>query len=139
MKYLTLISALTTLSILSLSTAASAGTSVTNATTVRNSVGTFKTDISVVKSSNGVQNNFSQSLKMESLAPTSFAQVTFHNGSFSGNAWGSTDAPVDPYAIGTYSSQYETVYFNENSLQNTLEQGTFNETSNIHTVSSDYF
>lgn len=138
MRSLTTI-ALATISTLALTSTAFAGTSVTNSTTTRNSVGNVNTDLSVVKNVSGVQTNYSQSLKMESLAPNSFAQVNFNGGQLTGTAWGSTNTPVDPYAIGTYSSQTEVLNVSEAIKVNTIEKATFTEVGVDHTVSSDSF
>lgn len=134
-----LIVTLATTATLALSSTAFAGTSVTNSTTVRKSFGNFSTDTSLVRNSNGTQTNFSQSLKMESLAPNAFASVNFSGGNFTGTAWGSTANPVDPYAIGTYSSQNEFVTSSEAIKVNSLEYGTYTEVGTDHVVSSDSF
>lgn len=138
MRSLTTI-ALATLSTLALTSTAFAGTSVTNSTTTRNSVGNVTTDLSVVKNVNGTQTNYSQSLKSESLGPTAFSSVNFSNGQLTSTAWASTQTPVDPYSIITYSSQTEVLNVSEAIKVNTIEKATFTEVGVDHTVSSDSF
>jgi hypothetical protein len=121
-----------------ISTSAFAGTLVTNTTNNKVSVGQGYTDFSSVRNSTGNQDNFSQSLKMESEAPNASASVTFQNGQVFGNAWGTTNPTnPDPVAISSYATQRETVSFTQQDNAKGYEQYNFVENGYSHSVSSD--
>lgn len=121
-----------------ISTSAFAGTLVTNTTNNKVSVGQGYTDFSSVRNSTGSQDNFSQSLKMESYAPNASASVTFQNGQLFGSAWGTTNPTnPDPVAISSYANQRETVSFTQQDNVKGYEQYNFVENGYSHSVSSD--
>lgn len=129
---------LITTAILVMSVPAIAGTAVNNTTTIRNSTGSGRTDFSSLRNSVGMQDNYSQSIKFESTAPSAAAAVEFKNGSFTGNAWGTTNPTnPDPIAIGSYASQRETINFTQTDSMNGFETYGFTENMTDHRVSSD--
>lgn len=129
---------LITTAILVMSVPAIAGTAVNNTTTIRNSTGSGRTDFSSLRNSVGVQDNYSQSLKMESFAPAASASVDFRNGSFTGNAWGANNPTnPDPVAVGSYASQRETINFTQTDAVSGFETYGFTEHMTDHRVSSD--
>ena len=133
--------ALATVIALTAAAPAFAGTSVTNSTTVRKvygGTGSVTTNLNRVTS--GVQINTSQSLKMEADGGTrNIVNVGFNGHKLTGTAHSSNTQPIDPYAIGTYSSQYERLNVTETLNVNAVETYNFRETMRDHTVSSDSF
>lgn len=123
-----------------LATPAFAGTSVTNSTSIRKSSGTGHVNTTFTSNVTGYQINQSQSLKMESYGgDVNIANVNFNGYKLTGNAHSSNNVPIDPVAIGTYSSQYERLNITETVNMNAVENYSFTEKVTDHTVSSDSF
>lgn len=117
-----------------------AGSVVTNSYTNRKTTGSVNSTTNLVRNSHGVQNNHSQSLKMETYGgDLNISNVYFDGTSLTGNAHSSNQRIVDPVAIGAFSSQNETVNFSENLTVQSIEQGTFVQKDRSHSVTADTF
>jgi hypothetical protein len=87
-------------------------------------------ETSNTESSTTVKGN-TQTVKIEAYAPNATATLKFDGDSFTGRAFASTNAPVDPVVIGVYSNFDET--YQSNTSAKTGVKGT------IQGVRSGYF
>lgn len=134
------IAALTLVSTVFAAPAFAGGTGVTNSTTIRNSHGNGQVTTNFSSHKTGVQINQSQSLKSETFGgDTNISSVNFSNGQLTGSAYSANNVPIDPVAIISTTSQFETIKFTENLQQNAIENYRFNEVTNTHSVSSQSF
>ena len=117
-----------------------AGTGVTNRNTHRTTTGTGRVDFESVDNYSGVQVNRSQSLKMEAnFGDVNDARVRFDGDSFSGSATSFNRRPVDPVAIGSFTSLYERLNVDGSSKAIGFESYSFTERMNEHNVESYSF